>query len=165
MISIYVAYANNGVIGRENALPWYIPDDLKRLKRLTVGHSVIMGRKTFDSIIKRIGKPLPERRNIVLTREAGYSYKGVEIVTSLDDALTSVDSDDESFIMGGAEIYRLFFPLANRIYATEVDADIDGDVYFPGFDHSEWKEVERLEQKADEKNPYNYAFVKYERLK
>ncbi len=165
MISIYVAYSSNGVIGKENELPWYISEDLKRLKRLTVGHPVIMGRKTFDSIVTRIGKPLPERTNYVLTRDPKFHYDGVVVVNDLDTALSMAQTDGEVFIMGGAEVYRQVFAVTDRIYATEVHADIDGDVYFPEFDRSQWQETSREEHVADEKNPYDYAFVIYERLK
>ncbi len=165
MISILVAYDNKGVIGKNNELPWYLPSDLRRFKQLTVGHPVLMGRKTFDSIIKRLGHPLPDRTNIVLTLDAKFKHDGATVVNDLDTALAMAQSEDEVFVIGGAEIFRQTLSVADRIYATEINADIDGDVYFPKFDRASWTELERSENASDVKNPYDYAFVIYERLK
>lgn len=164
MISLLVAYAKNGVIGKQNDLPWYLPADLKRFKQLTVGHPVIVGRKTFDSITKRLGHSLPDRPNIVLTRDSQYQYEGAKVVSGMEEALAATDASEEVFVIGGAEIYRQALPVAGRIYATEVKAEIDGDVFFPEFDRKSWREVERQTNTADEKNPYDYDFVVYERM-
>lgn len=165
MISILVAYDKQGVIGKQNELPWYLPADLKRFKQLTVGHPVVMGRKTFDSIIKRLSHPLPDRTNVVLTRDLKFNYSGVTVVHDLDTALAMLQTEGEVFVVGGAEIFKQTMALTDRIYATEINAEVDGNVFFPKFDRVDWQEVERSEHKADEKNSYDYAFVIYERLK
>lgn len=159
MVSLLVAYARNGVIGKNNDLPWYLPADLRRFKELTTGQTVVMGRKTFDAILARNGKPLPNRTNVVITRSRDYRFDGVRVVHSIEDAL---EAPGDIFVIGGAEIFKLALPLANRIYATEIDADIEGDVYFPqiGF---QWHETSRESHKADEKNEYNYSYVTYEK--
>ena len=159
MVSLLVAYARNRVIGKNNDLPWYLPADLKRFKELTTGQTVVMGRKTFDSIIARNGKPLPNRTNVVITRDSEYLAEGAEVVHTIEDALKG---SAEIFVIGGAEIFRQALPLADRIYATEIDADIEGDVYFPEIG-SGWREVAREPHQADEKNQYNYAYVTYEK--
>ncbi len=165
MISILVAYARSGVIGKSNDLPWYLPADLKRFKQLTTAHPVIMGRKTFNSIIKRLGHPLPDRTNVVLTRDTKFQYDGAMVVNDLDTAIAMTQPEGEVFIIGGAQVFNQSMNVADKIYATEIDADIEGDVYFPIVDRSEWQETSREEHESDEKNPYNYAFVIYERLR
>nr|AIA11423.1 Dihydrofolate reductase [uncultured bacterium] len=160
MVSLLVAYAHNGVIGKDNDLPWYLPADLKRFKELTTGKTVVMGRKTFDSIITRNGKPLPNRTNVVITRDPSYHAEGAEVVHTIQDALTG---SDEVFVIGGAEIFKQALPLADQIYATEIDADIEGDVYFPEIDKSVWRQAARESHQADEKNRYNYSYVTYEK--
>lgn len=163
MISILVAYDQNHVIGKQNDLPWYLPADLKRFKRLTVGHSVLMGRKTFESIIRRLGGPLPDRNNVVLTRDVKFQYDGVTIVNDLDTALMMTQPEGEVFVIGGAEVFRQCLPLTDKLYVTEVQAAVDGDVFFPEVDGAEWDETAREEHQADEKNLYAYDFVIYER--
>src|SRR5262245_13659219 len=137
-ISIIAAIATNGVIGRGGKLPWHLSDDLKRFKRLTMGHTIVMGRKTWESI----GRPLPGRRTVVLTRQSEYLVPdGVHLASSLDDALDLAESagDDDAFIVGGEELYRWALPRADRFYFTEVAADVDGDAYFPlNFDTFDW---------------------------
>jgi dihydrofolate reductase len=162
MVSLLVAYAQNRVIGKDNDLPWYLPADLKRFKELTTGQTVIMGRKTFDAIIARNGKPLPNRTNIVITRDPDYAFEGALVAHSIPEALVQVASDQENFIIGGAQIFEQSLPLADRIYATEVQADIDGDAYFPELS-AEWHEVGRESHKADEKNNFDYDYVTYEK--
>jgi len=160
-ISLVWAMAQNRVIGRNNQLPWYLPEDLKYFKRITLGKPVIMGRKTFDSI----GKPLPGRTNIVVTRNRDWSFEGVRIVDSLEAArelcenLAIVDGTEEAMIIGGAEIYRQAMPLADRLYLTEVHADVEGDATFPEFDRSQWQEIAREDFEASGPNPYNYSFI------
>lgn len=162
MISLIAARADNGVIGSENDLPWYLPSDLKRFKDLTTYRSVVMGRKTYQSIIQRLGKPLPNRRNIVLTRQDNFSGPSeVQIIHDLAEIKTL---PGEVFVIGGAEIYAQTIGLAEKIYLTEVRADIDGDTYFPSIDPSKWRETERISHKKDHKNQYDYDFVVYERI-
>jgi len=158
-ISIIVAIAENGVIGGGNELLWHIPDDLKRFKRITSGHSVIMGRKTFESI----GKPLPNRRNIVITRNSEFRVDGIEVANSLRTALEMTKSEDEVFIIGGGEIYRQALPLANKLYITRVHDKYEGDTFFPDIDIHEWKLVN-----TDKGNPTTgpgHTFEEYVRIK
>lgn len=164
-IALIWAMARNGVIGRDNKLPWYLPEDLKYFKRVTTGKPVIMGRKTYDSI----GRPLPNRTNIVVTRDASLTLPGVKVVTSLDDALElaraeSVISDvEEVIVMGGAEIYAQALSHADRLYVTLVHAEVEGDAVFPPIDLEEYQELAREDFKAEGPNPYDYSFVVYER--
>lgn len=164
-IALIWAMARNGVIGRDNKLPWYLPEDLKYFKRVTTGKPVIMGRKTYDSI----GRPLPNRTNIVVTRDAGLTLEGVKVVTSLEDALDiaraeSVISDvDEVIVMGGAEIYAQALPHADRLYVTLVHAEVEGDAVFPPINLDAYQELAREDFNAEGPNPYDYSFVVYER--
>lgn len=158
MISAIVAKAHRNVIGKANDLPWYLPADLRHFKELTTGHPVIMGRKTFESIIARLGKPLPDRRNIVVTRDADYQAEGAEIVHSLQEALDKVQTED-AFIIGGAQLYQQAIDLIEQLFITEVDADIDGDVFFPEIDMTIWKETAREHHDKDDRNQYDYDFV------
>ena len=159
-----VAVAENGVIGRNNALPWYLPNDLKYFKQTTMGKPVIMGEKTYESI----GKPLPGRTNIVITRQADYQPEGVKVVNSVEaarelaESVCLIDGQEEAMIMGGAEIYTLALPHTDRLYLTEVHADVEGDAFFPEYDKSLWQEVAREDFAAEGPNPYNYSFVVYE---
>ena len=163
-LSMIVAVAENGVIGRNNALPWYLPNDLKYFKQTTMGKPVIMGRKTYESI----GKPLPGRTNIVITRQADYQPEGVKVVNSVEaarelaESVCLIDGQEEAMIMGGAEIYTLALPHTDRLYLTEVHADVEGDAFFPEYDKSLWQEVAREDVAAEGPNPYNYSFVVYE---
>ena len=163
-LSMIVAVAENGVIGRNNALPWYLQNDLKYFKQTTMGKPVIMGRKTYESI----GKPLPGRTNIVITRQADYQPEGVKVVNSVEaarelaESVCLIDGQEEAMIMGGAEIYTLALPHTDRLYLTEVHADVEGDAFFPEYDKSLWQEVAREDFAAEGPNPYNYSFVVYE---
>ena len=159
MISLIVAMAQNGVIGRDNALPWRLPEDLKRFKEFTLGKPILMGRKTFEAI----GRPLPGRANLVLTRDRDWRAKGVIAVHSVEEALLQTRTCDELVAIGGAEIYRLLLPLARRIYLTHVHADIPGDTYFPAFDPAQWDDVEFRSLPADERHAYPLTFVTLER--
>jgi dihydrofolate reductase len=140
MISYVVAVSRNGVIGREGGLPWHISSDLKRFKEITMGKPVIMGRRTWDSLPR---KPLPGRRNIVLTRQEGFGAEGAEVATDPGDALRLCGTAPEVAVIGGGEVYRLFWPLVDRIYLTEVDLEVAGDTHFPALDAAEWREVAR----------------------
>jgi dihydrofolate reductase len=155
LISLIVAMAQNGVIGRGNALPWRLPEDLKRFKQSTLGKPILMGRKTFESI----GRPLPGRANLVLTRDRDWHAGGVIPVHSVEEALRQTRTCDELVAIGGAEIYRLLLPLARRIYLTHVHADISGDTYFPAFDPAQWDDVELHTQPADERHAYPLTFM------
>lgn len=152
--------AENRVIGREKEVPWYLPDDLAHFKELTLGHTVIMGRKTFDSIGRR---PLARRRNIVLTRDPSFRAEGVEVVGSLGRAFWLAAGDDEVFIAGGADVYRLALPLAHRIYLTVVHGTVDGDVRFPELDPSDWRLASEEHHHADERHRYAFTFRSYHR--
>ena len=156
-ISLIVAAAQNGVIGRDNQLIWRLPDDLKQFKRLTTGHPIIMGRKTFDSI----GKPLPNRTSIVITRSKEWCMEGVLVVNSIEEAVEVAQKTDteEVFVIGGAEIYRLTLPIDDKIYLTEVRADFEGDAYFTIPDIEYWQEESRLHHTSDEKHAIAFDFV------
>ena len=161
-LSALVAVARNGVIGRDNALPWRLPADLKRFKRLTMGHHILMGRKTYESI----GKPLPGRVSVVLTRQRGYEApEGVRVVGELDEAIEVARQagDEEAFVVGGSQIYALALPRIDRLYLTEVQREVEGDAMFPELDRAEWTEVEREEHAADERHAHAYHFVTLER--
>ncbi|MCX8114748.1 MAG: type 3 dihydrofolate reductase [Burkholderiaceae bacterium] len=158
-VTLIAAVARNGVIGRNGAIPWRIPGDLARFKRITMGHPVIMGRRTWESL----GRPLPGRRNIVISRTPGFAPAGAEVVTSLGAALAACADASEVFVIGGTEAYREALPLADRLLLTEIDADIEGDAHFPPFDRADWREVSREAHPASEQCPYAYAYVTYER--
>ena len=151
--------ARNGVIGRGNAMPWHLPADLKRFKALTLGKPILMGRKTHQAI----GRPLPGRDNLVLTRARDWRAQGVTVVHSLDEALQRAAASPELAVIGGAEVYRLTLPLATRIYLTHVLAEVDGDTFFPRLSPNEWREVECSEYAADERHAYGMRFVTLER--
>lgn len=161
-LSMIAALAANNVIGRDNQIPWRLSTDLKRLKALTMGHHVIMGRKTYESI----GRPLPGRTNVVITRQQGYAPDGAEVVHTLEEAvrLAERNGDSEAFILGGAEIYAQAMHRADRMYLTRVHADVEGDTYFPDFDDvAEWQLVDAEHFDADGKNEYPFSFLTYER--
>ena len=160
MISLVVAVADNGVIGSNNTLPWRLPNDLQRFKAITMGKPIVMGRKTYDSI----GKPLPGRQNFVITRRSDLIIAGCTVVTSVDAALQCTSESDEVMIIGGAEIYRSALPHAQRIYLTQVHADIQGDAEFPQLSTNEWREVAREHHAADERHAHAYTFVTLERV-
>lgn len=162
MISIIVAQDTNRVIGKDNDLPWHLPNDLKRFKQLTTDHPVIMGRKTFQSIVGRIGHPLPDRDNIVVSSTL-EDVEGVTIATSLDDALSYTLPEEEVFVIGGSRLFNEALERADRIYLTQVDAEVDGDTYFPELDPSEWHTLNIEDHKADERHAYNYQFIILER--
>lgn len=159
MISLIVAVADNDVIGVNNDLPWRLPNDLQRFKALTLGKPIIMGRKTFASI----GRPLPGRNNIVISREAGLHIEGCTVVNSLDAALQCATDAVEFMVIGGAEIYKQALPRAQRVYLTQVHATIDGDAAFPQLSGLEWREVFREPHLPDERHAHAYSFVILER--
>lgn len=153
--SIIVALSENNVIGTGNQLPWRLSADLKRVKSLTMGHHLIMGRKTYESI----GRPLPGRTNVIITRNGSYAPEGCVVVDSLPAAFEIAKSDPEVFVFGGGEIFREALPLVDKIYMTIVHCTIAGDTHFPALDAADWTETDRQEFKADEKNQYDYSFV------
>ncbi len=158
MLSIIVAVAENNVIGHNNSLIWHISEDLKYFKRVTSGHTVIMGRKTFESI----GKPLPNRTNIVISRNADFKPNGVIVVSSLEEAVAKTNSGEESFIIGGGSIYREAMGLADKLYLTKVHHSYEGDTFFPEIG-DEWKEISREDFERGEKFEYPFSFIVYER--
>jgi len=156
-LSLIAAVAANGVIGNGNALPWRLPEDLKHFKALTLGHPVVMGRKTFESI----GRPLPERRNLIVTRNAAYAAPGCETVASLHAALAACRDADEIFVIGGAQIYAEALPLAARLYLTEIQKEFPGDARFPEIDRREWRETARARHRSSA--GLGFDFVIYDR--
>ena len=158
-LSIIAAMALNRAIGIHNTLPWRLPEDLKRFKALTMNHHIVMGRKTYDSI----GKPLPGRDTVIVTRNMDYAVPGCIAVNSLDAALTVSHGDTEVFFVGGAELYRQALPIAHRIYLTEIQRVFDGDAFFPEFDKSQWIETSRERHRTEGGNSFEYHFVIYDR--
>lgn len=160
-LSIIVAMADNRAIGKDNDLLWHLSDDLKRFKKLTTGHPVVMGRKTWESLPKR---PLPGRRNIVFTQNPDYEVSGAEVVHSVNGLFDALKGcDDEVFVMGGASIYEMLLPFTNRLYVTHVYRDFDADVYFPTIDMSEFTLVSLGEPMFDEESGLDYAYEEYDR--
>ena len=159
-VSLVVAMARNGVIGQDNSLPWHLPSDLKHFRALTWGHPIVMGRRTFESI----GRVLPGRKNVIVTRNPGYAASDQAIfVGSFEEAITACGTAQEIFVIGGAQVYRLAMPYASRLYLTLVDADLDGDARFDAYDSADWRELERQHRPADAANPYACDFVVLER--
>ncbi len=166
-LAMIAAQSQNRVIGNNNKLPWYLPEDLKYFKRVTLGKPIIMGRKTFESI----GRPLPGRTNIIITRNPDWTHDGagVRVVHSLQQAielaesLALVNGFEESLVIGGAEIYALALPQADRLYLTQVHAEVQGDAHFPPLDPTQWQEMAREDFSAIEPNPYDYSFVVLDR--
>ena len=159
ILSMIVAHANNRVIGKNNDMPWHLPADLAYFKKTTLGKPIIMGRKTFQSI----GRPLPGRKNIVISRDESYQVEGVEVVNSVEAALALVVDSEEVMVIGGGAIYQHCLAAAQRLYITHIDADIDGDTYFPDYDLSVWKKVASDIRPSDEKNQYQLDFSVYEK--
>lgn len=157
-LSLIAAMAKNRVIGRNNALPWHLPEDLKYFKATTLGKPILMGRKTFDSI----GKPLPGRTSVVLTRNPDWYFEGCLAVQSLDAALTQLADRDEILVIGGAELYQQTLPRAERLYLTEIDTDFEGDAWFPEFDRSQWQQISR-QPHPDNGRGFGFDFVVYQR--
>ena len=157
-ISIIVAMSHNNVIGLKNKLPWHISADLKNFKKITLGHPVIMGRKTYDSI----GKPLVDRDNIVISRNNSLKIDDVQVVDSLEKAVLKTADSAEVFIIGGQQIYKIALPLATHMYVTKVDGNFEGDAYFPNYIQAEWREVDRKDLITE--NNLKFSFLKFERI-
>jgi dihydrofolate reductase len=158
-VSLIVALSENGVIGRDGDMPWHLSADLRRFKRLTMGHHLIMGRRTFESI----GRLLPGRTTVILTRNPDYRVNGARMASRLDEALEAACGDEEVFIVGGGEIYRAALPCATRLYVTRVHAILPGDTTFPEIDNNMWQLEESVRHAADERNDYDYSFQVYTR--
>jgi dihydrofolate reductase len=159
-LSLIVAMSRNGIIGKDNALPWHLSGDLKRFRAVTMGHHIVMGRKTFESI----GRLLPGRQTVIVSRNPRYRFDGAVVVASIDAAIEVCDADREIFFIGGAELYRQVLDRVTRIYLTEVDTELVGDAYFPPFDRQGWQEVSRETYSADEANQYPYQFIILDRV-
>jgi dihydrofolate reductase len=161
-VSLIVAVSTNGVIGRDGGLPWHLPADLKHFKQTTMDHHLIVGRKTWEEV----GQPLPGRRMVVVTRSRRFAPEGAQVVRSVEQALELAAEDDEPFIGGGSQIYRIALArgLVDRIYLTRIHAVVEGDTFFPEFDLDEWELVSQEHHEADEKNEFDYSFLIYERL-
>jgi dihydrofolate reductase len=159
-ICLIAALAANRVIGKNNALPWHLPADLKRFKTLTTGHPVLMGRKTHESI----GRPLPGRHNLVITRNRGYGAPGCEVVHSLDSAIAACQGIGEIFVIGGAALYREALARAQCLEFTEIHAEFEGDAWFPEFSMTQWRETARARHGDEAGVPFSYDFVRYERI-
>ncbi|MBV9576155.1 MAG: dihydrofolate reductase [Gammaproteobacteria bacterium] len=163
MISVIVAIGENRVIGKNNQLPWHLPADLKRFKELTTGHAILMGRKTYESI----GRALPNRSNIIISRNPQLMANGCIVVSSLQEAIQKAISEKngEIFIIGGSEIYRQSLPYADRLYLTIVHHHFEGDAFFPELDESKWQEIERTDLPADALHAYAYSFLTLEHIR
>ncbi|MHB1146155.1 MAG: dihydrofolate reductase [Lutibacter sp.] len=161
MVTIIAAIATDNALGKDNQLIWHLPADLNRFKKTTLNHVVIMGRKTFESL----GKPLPNRTNILITRDKNYKAEGCVVVNSVKEALDTAAKEDENpFILGGAEIYKQAMPFTDKLDITLIHHKFKADVFFPEIDKTIWKETSREDFKADEKNKYDYSFVTFDRI-
>ena len=162
MLSIIVAVAKNNVIGKDNQLIWHLPEDLKRFKEITSGHTIIMGRKTFESL----GRVLPNRKHIILCNDADLNIndENVTIVDDINRLGEYINKEEENFIIGGATIYKLMLPKVDKLYITKINQEFDGDVYFPEISEENWKITQRAKGKKDEKNPYDYEYITYEKI-
>jgi dihydrofolate reductase len=161
MFSIIVAIAENLAIGKDNDLLWHIPGDLKRFKKITLAHTVIMGKRTYFSLPRR---PLAERRNMVITDVPGEIISGCEMAYSIDDAISKSNPDEENFVMGGASVYRQFLPLSGKLYLTRVHKSFDGDVFFPEINPGEWRLLSREDFPYDQELGFAYSYENYERM-
>ncbi len=159
MISIIVAASTNNVIGVQGDLPWSLSDDLRHFKAVTMGKPIVMGRKTWDSI----GRPLPGRQNVVISRQPGFVAEGCDVVASVEEAIAAASDADEIMVIGGSQIYELALPLAKRIYLTRVHTDVDGDAFFPVLDEARWQLVSDDGHAADERNEHDFSFRTYDR--
>mgnify|MGYP003384510690 CR=1 FL=1 len=166
ILSMIVATADNNIIGKDNTMPWHLPADLAYFKKMTLGKPIIMGRKTYESI----GRPLPGRRNIVISRDESYVAEGIDTVTSVEHALALVDGSDgsqavkEIMVIGGGAIYKHCLPNADRLYVTHIKAKVDGDTQFPNYDNASWQKTSSELRSSDEKNAYDLNFCVYERI-
>ena len=159
--TLVLAMARNRVIGRDNQLPWRLPDEIAYFKKVTMGHPIVMGRRTYESI----GKPLPGRMNIVVTRNRGFAAPGCTVVGSLDEAWRAAGDADEVCVIGGTSLFRESLPIADRIHLTEVEAEVPGDTYFPEFDRTQWRETEIERHPADARHAYPFRILRLDRTR
>jgi dihydrofolate reductase len=159
MISFLFAMGKNRVIGKDNGMPWHLPADLARFKKMTMGHTVVMGRKTHESI----GKALPGRKNIVVTKSMDYKAEGCIVVHSVNEAREYFDDNEEIFVIGGTQLFNAFYPYADRLYVTYINQEFAGDTFFPEIEDAEWKRISIEKGVKNEKNQYDYSFIVYER--
>lgn len=160
-LAIIVATDEQRLIGKNNDLPWQLSADLQYFRRVTMGKPIIMGRNTHESI----GRALPGRKNIIVTKNTAYQAKACTVVHSIEDALIACEQVEEVMVMGGASLYEQFLPKADKLYLTQVHASLEGDTWFPQWQKNEWKELSRQDHNADDKNNYNYSFIVYEKIK
>lgn len=161
-VVIIVAMDIRGLIGDNNSLPWRLPADLRYFNKLTIGKTLLMGRKTYESI----GRPLPGRKNIVVTSNTDYHVDGCTVASSLERALCVVSNDTkEIMVIGGASLYKQFLPIVNRVYITHVNAELEGNIWFPNWDTNQWREIKRENYASDDKNRYSYSFVVYDKIR
>jgi len=158
-LSLIVAMAENRIIGINKKMPWHLSADLKKFKKITMGHPIIMGRKTFESI----GRPLPGRKNIIISRNADYQQEGCEVFNNLDKAIQSCDTEEEVFVIGGATLYESILDKSDRLYITEIKKSFEGDTWFPEINQQEWSEYEREDISDDSSVDFSYSFVSYKR--
>jgi len=158
--SIIVAMDMNRVIGKDNQLPWRLPRELQYVKQTTMGHPIILGRKNYEAI----GRPLPGRRNIVMTKDPQFSAEGCEIAHSVEEVYQLCEGEEEIFIFGGEQIYKLFLEKTDKLYVTVIHHEFEGDTFFPEIDYNQWKEISKVQGITDEKNPYTYFYHVYERI-
>ena len=158
-LSIVVAMDGNRLIGKDNQLPWYLPADLAFFKKLTTGNTILMGRKTFDSI----GRPLPSRRNIIITRNTNIEITGCEVVNSIEEALSLAQGETEVMVIGGAKLYQQILPIADRLYITQIESEFDGDTYFPSYNEAEWFQISLDSREPDEDNHHKCHFITLDR--
>ncbi len=158
-LAIIVATDKAGLIGKDNDLPWKLSADLQYFRRVTMGKPIIMGRKTYESI----GRPLPGRKNIIISSNKHYEAEGCDVCHSVEQAVAACGDVEEAMVMGGASLYKVFLPYANKLYLTLVDALLEGDTWFPEWDRNDWSEISRQDHPADDKNEYPYSFIVYQR--
>jgi dihydrofolate reductase len=164
-VSMIAALARNGVIGKANDLPWHLPDDMKFFMQTTKGHHVIMGRKNYESLPEKF-RPLPNRTSIVVTRQHDYKAPGCIVVHQLEDGvkMAAKNGEPELFIIGGSEIYKLAMPIADKLYLTEIDAEIEGDTFFPSYKKESWREISRQHHSSDDRHQFSFDFVVYKKV-
>jgi len=164
LVSFVVAMDRNRLIGKGSGLPWRLPDEIRRFKAITMGHPVLMGRKTFETIPQKF-RPLPGRTNIILTRQKGYEAPGCIVVHSMEEALSAVSPEEELMVIGGSQLFNALLPVVDRLYLTEIDGQYEGDVYFPELDMTQWSEVAREEHPRDDRHDSSFVFLMLDRIR
>jgi dihydrofolate reductase len=164
LVSFVVAMDRNRLIGKGSGLPWRLPDEIRRFKAITMGHPVLMGRKTYETIPQKF-RPLPGRTNIILTRQKGYEAPGCIVVHSMEEALSAVSPEEELMVIGGSQLFNALLPVVDRLYLTEIDGQYEGDVYFPELNMTQWSEVAREEHPRDDRHDSPFVFLMLERIR